>query len=73
MKCQVCNNERAHRRRQRTSYVDDEMNFATLCDKCQDEADEYWNGQWDEYYSSVMGIIPNRLSNPLKSKVYNNP
>ena len=55
MKCQnrYCDSEDAKHRRQATAYVDDERNYAVLCDDCQKEADEYWNDQWQEYYNSV--------------------
>jgi hypothetical protein len=53
-KCIRCNCSGAKWRRQNTAYVDDEMNFAVLCDECQVEVDEYWQERWDEYYGSVM-------------------
>lgn len=52
--CQACGAKNASRNRQRTAYVDDEKNFSTLCPRCQDENDEYWDERWNEYYSSVM-------------------
>lgn len=42
------------RRRQRTSYVDDRLNFATLCPACQAAADEEWAERWAEYYGSRL-------------------
>ncbi len=55
-KCQRCEKEGAdvQRRRQNTSYADDESNFATLCNECQTEANEYWAELWAEYYSGCM-------------------
>jgi hypothetical protein len=55
MKCQKCGKEGATRNRQNTAYVNDESNFATLCPECQEEATEYWNSQWNDYYRMVMG------------------
>jgi hypothetical protein len=37
-----------------TAYVDDKINWAVLCDECQDEANEYWQEQWDEYYRNCL-------------------
>ena len=56
-KCKMCGDDGAKRRRQRTAYYKDEMNFAILCDRCQKEADEYWRGMWSEYYSQACGLI----------------
>lgn len=38
-------------RRQNTAYNDDELNWAFLCPSCQEEANEYWQERWNEYYS----------------------
>ena len=56
MKCQRCEKEGndVKRRRQNTQYVDDESNFATLCDDCQSDADEYWSERWAEYYAGCL-------------------
>jgi len=56
MRCLCCKKEGADvkRRRQRTAYADDDRNWATLCDECQEEADKMWQERWDEYYSMVM-------------------
>jgi hypothetical protein len=53
-KCIRCGCDGAKRRRQFTAYVNDEMNFAVLCDECQEEASEYWMERWNEYYGSVL-------------------
>jgi len=55
MKCQHCGKSPAKCRRQGSAYVDDEKNFAILCDECQEEAHEYWRERWQEYYDTVMG------------------
>jgi len=44
--CTVCGCANASRNRQRTAYVDDELNYAILCPQCQAEADEYWDEMW---------------------------
>lgn len=54
LKCSRCKRPGAKRNRQRTSYVDEESNWATLCPDCQEEADEYWKGMWEDYYSSRL-------------------
>ena len=53
-KCQICGKEGAENRRQITAYADDKQNFATLCDGCQEETNEYWQDQWNDYYSMVL-------------------
>lgn len=56
MECERCSLDKpdVHKRRQHTSYDDDELNFATLCDICQKEQDEYWQERWDEYYRGCL-------------------
>lgn len=54
LKCQCCDNYGATKRRQNTNYVDDEENFKTLCPKCQEENDKYWQERWNDYYSNCM-------------------
>jgi hypothetical protein len=56
MKCQnkYCDSTDAEKRRQNTAYVDDDRNFAVLCDECQKEANEYWRDQWNDYYQGCM-------------------
>ena len=53
MECQCCGNDGAKKRRQNTAYVNDESNFATLCNECQKESHKYWQDQWNEYYNQV--------------------
>ena len=52
--CERCKSNNASKNRQRTAYVDDSKNFATLCPTCQVEEDEYWDERWAEYYSGCM-------------------
>jgi hypothetical protein len=56
-RCIGCNKRKpdAHRRRQNTAYVDDERNWKVLCDKCQEDNDEYWNEMWKDYYDMLRG------------------
>lgn len=54
MACQRCNSEEAVRYRQRTQYVDEESNWVTLCDKCREENDAYWDDMWADYYSDCL-------------------
>ena len=44
----------AKRRRQRTEYVDDNLNWSTLCDGCQEYNDEYWGDRWGEYWGGLL-------------------
>ena len=52
--CSYCGGPGASKNRQRTAYCDDERNWATLCPRCQEEADTHWDEMWDEYYSGVL-------------------
>ena len=52
LKCERCGSESASRNRQRTAYHDSD-NMATYCPICQEEADEYWDEQWADYYSCI--------------------
>lgn len=56
IKCHCCGKRKksVRRRRQRTSYVDDEKNWVTLCDACAEENDSYWRDMWAEYYADCM-------------------
>ena len=54
MKCERCEAEGAERRPQKTAYVDEERNYATLCEPCQKDADDYWDDKWAEYYAGCM-------------------
>lgn len=49
-----CQSTNAVRRRQNTAYDDDESNFNTLCEDCQEEADKYWDERWADYYSGCL-------------------
>ena len=42
------------KRRQRTAYYDDELNWVFMCDECMKYNNEYWNDMWNEYYSQVI-------------------
>jgi len=54
VRCQICGKNGAQRRRQNSAYVDDNKNFATLCDDCQEDANEYWQERWNDYYSMIL-------------------
>lgn len=51
--CTHCGANNASNNRQRTAYVNSD-NMDILCPTCQKEADEYWEGMWDEYYGNGM-------------------
>ncbi len=55
-KCQCCEAETSDvkRRRQNTNYVEEDSNYAVLCDPCQKEADAYWADMWASYYSGCL-------------------
>ncbi len=42
------------RRRQRTAYHEDDLNWVFLCDKCAEINQEHWDEMWSEYYSQVI-------------------
>ena len=52
--CTRCGCNKATENRQRTSYADDESNWAILCPSCQEECDEHWEELWQDYYASRM-------------------
>ena len=56
VKCEgyKCRSMNATTYRQRTFYVDEKLNWATLCPKCRIQNDEYWNERWAEYYAGCM-------------------
>lgn len=49
-RCQRCGVFGAETYRQRTRYQNDEENIVTLCPRCREENDEYWNDRWSEIY-----------------------
>lgn len=53
-RCHRCGEYGAERRKQQTSYPDEEANWDTLCSFCQEEADEYWSDMWADYHSQIM-------------------
>jgi len=55
MKCQHPNCElEGTRYRQNTAYVDEELNWVTLCPEHTEENDKYWSDMWSMYYSGCM-------------------
>lgn len=50
-----CESDTVERRRQNTSYVDDdELNYITCCLECFERVQEYWADMWDMYWKDVM-------------------
>jgi hypothetical protein len=41
-------------KRQNTSYVNEEDNWAFFCDLHHEENDLYWEDMWKEHYRSVL-------------------
>lgn len=41
--------------RQRTAYVDDELNWVQLCEDCLVKNAEHWDDMWNDYWYAVMG------------------
>lgn len=41
-------------RRSNTAYAEDILNWHTMCADCFEIDEDYWRGQWADYYSSVM-------------------
>lgn len=54
--CKACGDP-GRLRRQNTAYVEDALNWQTLCDSCQEEANEYWSEMWAQYYSEIRCAI----------------
>ena len=54
--CEKCGefSWKVKRRRQNTAYVDDEMNYVTVCPQCFEEIEEIWKERWAEYYSECL-------------------
>lgn len=52
--CQRCGKTGAVKYRQRTSYVNEESNWATLCPPCQEKNDRHWDYMWCEYYAGCL-------------------
>jgi hypothetical protein len=42
------------RRRQGSAYHDDKLNWAFLCDDCQEQSHESWQQRWHEYWHEVI-------------------
>jgi hypothetical protein len=40
--------------RQNTAYDNPLSNYVTCCEDCFEEIEEYWAGQWADYYAMVM-------------------
>ena len=49
-----CDSLNATRYRQRTAYVNEELNWVTLCPSCREVNNAYWNERWSEYYTDCM-------------------
>lgn len=52
--CERCGDRGAFKARQRTAYIDEELNWVTLCEPCHEENAEYWNEMWAEYYAGRL-------------------
>lgn len=49
-----CDSLKAKRRHKGTAYIDDELNYVTICDSCYEKEREYWDDMWREYYAGCM-------------------
>ena len=58
MKCNgwddPCNNNNAVRYRMNTNYLNEELNWNTLCPDCQKLCDDHWKEMWKEYYHDKL-------------------
>ena len=52
--CDHCNRKDAEIYNQNTAYANDWSNYVVLCEDCQRESDEHWQGMWDEYYRGCL-------------------
>ena len=54
-KCQHSNCDKdGERYHQNTKYVNEELNWVTLCPEHREENDKYWSDMWAMYYSECM-------------------
>lgn len=53
-KCDWCGRFGAVTYHQRTNYEREEDNLVTLCPKCREKNDDYWDEIWDGYNSSRL-------------------
>lgn len=53
VKCERCDSMNATRNAQMTNYNDEESNYATLCEICQEASDSYWSQMWKDYNGSL--------------------
>ena len=42
------------KRRQRTAYHDDDLNWVFLCDECMEMNQGNWDEMWSDYYHQVL-------------------
>ncbi len=49
-----CESMDATRQRQRTSYIDDSMNWVTLCPDCMKLNQAHWDDMWAELYGDCL-------------------
>ena len=52
IKCCCCPAPAGQHRRQNTAYLDDELNWIYVCDRCNEDIEEYWKDMWEDYYRS---------------------
>lgn len=52
--CDHCSGGDAVARLQNTAYVEPIRNWASLCERCQQDNDEYWAERWAEYRAAVL-------------------
>lgn len=59
LKCQFCEKVGADvvHYRQRTLYVEEEMNWVNACPECKLMNDEYWDGMWVDLYGDLSSGI----------------
>ena len=53
-RCQHCGCFGAKRQHQNTAYCDEDSNYLTLCKDCQQEADNYYDELWTDYYNGCL-------------------
>lgn len=54
--CSYCkkNKDTIKMRRQNTLFEKQDENYTESCKECFEEKEEYWNGMWKDYYSSLL-------------------
>lgn len=51
--CPNCGDPAAYTARQNTAYVDDALNYVSLCEACHELNAEHWADMWADYRMAI--------------------